>query len=232
MTTTTGAAPPDLALSDALREGTRTAHEIAESAPFVGNLLAGTLPLSAYVALLGQLSHVYRELEAVGDALVEDPVAGPVVREELRRTPALEQDLLTLDGPGWRERATPSPATQRYVSRLAALLTWPPGFVAHHYTRYLGDLAGGQAIRVAVERSYDLAPGQGTGFFDFPEIPRVKPFRDVYRATLDVLPISAAEQTAVVEEASAAFRHNTDLLLDLGARFPAAGGQPDPVDPS
>jgi heme oxygenase len=38
------------------------------------------------------------------------------------------------------------------VQRIHETAARPGGFVAHHYTRYLGDLPGGQVIRTVLQR--------------------------------------------------------------------------------
>ncbi|MTV25220.1 biliverdin-producing heme oxygenase [Nitriliruptoraceae bacterium ZYF776] len=203
----------------ALRAATAEAHERAESTRFVADLMEGRLEVDAYAGLLGQLRHVYAALESVGDGLATDPVAGPFVDEDLRRLAHLERDLTDLVGGDWPAAATPRPATARYVARLREVADWPGGFVAHHYTRYLGDLAGGQAIRAAVRRHYGLEGDVGTRFFVFDRIEKPKVWRDAYRARLDALPLDADERTRVAAEAVHAFELNTELFLDLERDF-------------
>ena len=74
----------------------------------------------------------------------------------------------------------------------------PHLLVAHHYTRYLGDLAGGQVIGRTLEQLYAL-DGQGLAFYAFPDIGRPVPYRRDYRERLDALPLSSAEQDEVVD---------------------------------
>lgn len=198
-----------------LRRATEVAHVRAESTSFVRDLMAGRLDRDAYAGLLGQLWHVYTALEAVGDGLRSDPVVGGFVVEELRRRPSLERDLAFLVGADWPAAITPLPATARYVARLHGVAEWPAGFVAHHYTRYLGDLAGGQAIRVAARRHYHLDGDVGTSFHVFAAIPQLKTFRDGYRERLDAVPWDAVERRRAADEAVAAFELNTDLFTDL-----------------
>jgi heme oxygenase len=92
--------------------------------------------------------------------------------------------------------------------------TWPAGFVAHHYTRYLGDLSGGQLMRRALRREYGL-DGPGTRFYEFPGVdPRT--FKQHYRHLLDTAPWDAVEQDRFLDEVSLAYRLNTAILDDLG----------------
>jgi heme oxygenase (biliverdin-producing, ferredoxin) len=90
----------------------------------------------------------------------------------------------------------------------------PHLLVAHHYTRYLGDLAGGQVIGRTLEERYHL-DGRGLAFYDFPAIGRSVPYRRSYRGRVDALPLTAGEQREVVDEVVLAFGLNRDLLEEL-----------------
>jgi heme oxygenase (biliverdin-producing, ferredoxin) len=213
-----------------LRAATRAEHERAESMPFVGALMAGTLPLEAYVDLLGQHRAVYRALEGAEPFVRADAAGATLVLPGLARSDALERDL------AWFGAATSSavrllPATERYVARLHDVAgTWVGGWIAHAYTRYLGDLSGGLAIRSVLRRHYGL-PDDALHFYAFPAIPRPKVFKDAYRARLDALPYDDAERGRIAAEARVAFRLNADLFADLAAdHVPAVStaGSPAP----
>lgn len=212
---------PAVPLSTLLREGTRAEHQAAEGSRFVEELLGGHLTVRAYADLALQLHAVYAALEEVGDAVAATPQGAGVVFDELRRVPALEADLAHLLGPGWRDGADVLPATAAYVACVRAVGTEAGTYVAHSYTRYLGDLSGGQVIGRMVQRHYGIAD-EGVGFYAFPAVPRPKPFKDLYRSRVDALPLSDDEREAVVAEARAAFRHNRALFAELGERHRAA----------
>ncbi len=88
-------------------------------------------------------------------------------------------------------------------------------FVAHHYTRYLGDLSGGQAIGRILARTYELDRPEGVRFYDFPAIPKPKPYKDGYRARLDALPLDEDEKAVVLAEVKATFDLNGALFAEL-----------------
>ena len=95
-------------------------------------------------------------------------------------------------------------------------LSWPGGFVAHHYTRYLGDLSGGQFLARAIERQLGLDPRTGTAFYDFSAVGDLTAFKDAYRLRLDAAPWSAEEKTRIVNETALAYDLNTEVLVELG----------------
>lgn len=209
--------------STRIRTATAQQHTEAENSRFVGDLLGGRLDISAYLGLTGQLWYIYRALEERAAALAEDPIAGPFLRPELARTAELERDLAHLDGAGWRERLTPLPATAAYADRIAECARdWPAGYIAHHYTRYLGDLSGGQVIRDSAEKQWQLPHrGDGVRFYVFADIANPAAFKREYRAQLDRLPIDEAECAHVLAEAQRAFAMNTAVFQELAARYPA-----------
>jgi heme oxygenase len=202
-------------LAARLRAATAEQHRRAEGSPFVGDLMSGRLTAAAYGDLAGQLWFVYRALEEPARRLRDDPVVGPLLDQGLFRVPHLEADLGVLRGGGWREGLVPLPATARYAGRIAALVRdWTPGYLAHHYTRYLGDLSGGQIMRRSLAEQYSLPDG-ALSFFAFPGIPKPKPFKDRYRRLLDAAPLDDATRNRVAEEAQHAFDLNTALFGDL-----------------
>ena len=211
-------APPTTPLSLAMREGSRAAHTEAESSAFMAELAAARTNALGVRDYLLRFREVYRTLEALGSELGSHPAVAAVVDPALDRLPALQSDLAF-----WSAAASApaparfeSPATTAYVDRLLAAREWPPLLVAHHYTRYLGDLSGGQVIGRVLDREHGLG-GQGVAFYAFPLIPKPKPYKDGYRARLDALDLTPQERLRVVDEVSTAFRLNQDVFTELGA---------------
>lgn len=203
-------------LSLRLREGTRPEHEQAEGSGFVEKLMSGRLDVAAYADLAAQQWAIYGALEAASAAIRADAQGATLVFDELTRTPEIEKDLAFLVGPDWAERITVRPATEQYVARLREIGGSLPAYAAHAYTRYLGDLSGGQIIKRMLERHYGLSV-DGLAFYTFVEIPKSKPFKDVYRERLDGLDLSPEQVDETVAEAKLAFRLNSAVFADLGA---------------
>ncbi|MCG7527801.1 biliverdin-producing heme oxygenase [Streptomyces sp. OfavH-34-F] len=210
--------------STLIRTASHEQHTEAETSAFMGDLLNGRLGVDAYARYTEQLWFVYRALEEGAGALAADPVAGPFVRPELMRTAALERDLAHLRGEDWRAGLKPLPATAAYAARVAECArTWPAGYVAHHYTRYLGDLSGGQIIRDRAERTWGFArKGDGVRFYVFEEISNPAAFKRDYRELLDAVRADDLEKRRVVDECKRAFALNTAVFRELGEEFRAA----------
>ncbi|MBB3050351.1 heme oxygenase [Prauserella isguenensis] len=206
---------PQTPFSQVLRHSTREVHDRAHHSRYMNALLDGRLTLEGYTKLAEQYYFIYSTLEDAADAMTSDEVGAPFVVPELHRTQALVVDLERLAGPGWRDRITPTPATRSYVERLREVAyDWAGGFVAHHYTRYLGDLAGGQVVGKLLERTYGVT-GPGARFYDFAALGSPSAFRTRYRALLDAAPWDEAEHERIMAETQHAFELNIAVLDDL-----------------
>ncbi|MCS3844314.1 heme oxygenase (biliverdin-producing) [Microbacterium sp. AK031] len=211
-----------LSFSAALRERSAGSHSRSEHAGFMSDLLKGEGSREDYIALVAQHYFIYEALEGVGERMRKEPVAAVFISDKLTRLPALEADLEFLIGPDWRSTITPLPTTQRYVDRINEVgSTWVGGFVAHHYTRYLGDLSGGIFIGRVMQRRFGFETN-GVGFYLFDDIADPNAFKDVYREQLDAAPWDDAERERVIDEVLLAYQFNTDLFLDLDRMRAAA----------
>ncbi|WP_030196740.1 heme oxygenase (biliverdin-producing) [Streptomyces sp. NRRL S-87] len=210
------------AFSTVIRVASHQQHTEAEGSPFMAHLLGGRLGVEAYARYTEQLWFVYRALEDAAAGLRGDPVAGPFIRPELMRVAELERDLAHLRGPGWRERLEPLPATAAYADRVAECgRSWPGGYVAHHYARYLGDLSGGQIIRDKAERTWGFArKGDGVRFYVFEAITNPAEFKRSYRGLLDSIAVDDLEKQRIVDECRRAFDHNGAVFRELDGQFP------------
>jgi heme oxygenase len=210
------------AFSTLIRTASHEQHTEAETSTFMSDLLGGRLGVEAYARYTEQLWFVYEALEAEAGKLASDPVAGPFIRPELSRRAALEADLAHLRGPDWRASLTALSATRAYAARVAECArTWPGGYVAHHYTRYLGDLSGGQIIRGKAEQTWGFArKGDGVRFYVFEDITNPAAFKRDYRELLDAIHADDLEKQRIVTECKRAFALNTEVFHALGEEFP------------
>ncbi|MDG4864826.1 biliverdin-producing heme oxygenase [Streptomyces sp. T-3] len=208
--------------STLIRTASHEQHTEAETSTFMSDLLGGKLGVDAYARYTEQLWFVYRALEAGAASLKDDPVAGPFIQPELMRVAELERDLAHLRGPSWQEGLTPLPATAAYAARVEECVrSWPGGYVAHHYTRYLGDLSGGQIIRDKAEKTWGFSrKGDGVRFYVFEGIANPAAFKRTYRELLDAVSVDDLEKQRIVDECKRAFALNTAVFRELGQEFP------------
>lgn len=215
MSTTTSSTSPGVGFAQRLRESTMGAHAHAETSPFFTQLFDGTLPVGAYLTLVVQQQAVYHALEAPADRMREHPVIGPFVVDLLHRSPALDRDVAHLRPLAPDADPALSPATLEFVARLEEVADTPHRWLAHHYTRYMGDLSGGQQMRKAAEKAYGLGGGSGAEFYRFPGLGAPARFKDAYRARLDAADWDEQHRAEVIEEVLLAYRLNTSLVRDL-----------------
>ncbi|MEU3618481.1 biliverdin-producing heme oxygenase [Streptomyces sp. NPDC006872] len=207
--------------STVIRTASHEQHVEAETSTFMSDLLGGRLGVDAYARYTEQLWFVYEALEAGAERLASDPVTGPFIQPELFRLAALERDLTHLRGAGWRAGLSALPATEAYAARVRECAErWPAGYIAHHYTRYLGDLSGGQIIRDKAERTWGFErKGDGVRFYVFEEIGNPAAFKRGYRELLDGVRADDLEKQRIVSECKRAFSLNTAVFQALGEEF-------------
>ncbi len=213
-------------LAAMLREGTKKSHSMAENVGFVKCFLKGVVEKASYRKLVMNLYFVYSAMEEEMGKLQDHPVAGKIYFPLLNRKQSLEEDLRFYYGSNWREEIAISPAGQAYVERIREVANSAPELlVAHSYTRYLGDLSGGQILKKIAQRAMNLNDGVGTAFYEFPEISDEKAFKNKYRHSLDELQIDMATAERIVDEANAAFGMNMKLFQELEGNLIKAIGQ-------
>lgn len=150
-------------------------------------------------------SAIERGLERHSEHPTIEPIYNPAV---FARAPGLSADiscLLDVPESEWHSHPihqsllspTIPPALQQFLSRLERLSfsSTPAPLLAHAYTRYMGDLGGGQSIRVGMAKAYGLdVHGQGVEFYLFKQLDcsakattqgELKKIKDWFRAGMD-----------------------------------------------
>lgn len=135
---------------------------------------------------------------------------------ELGRLQSLEEDMEFYFGSEWRQ-VPMSDATKSYVNRIHKVADKDPSLlIAHHYTRYLGDLSGGQILRKMAIKAMDLpSTGEGVKFYVFENIPDAKKFKMMYRSCLDGLRLDKMKADEIVKEANYVFLLNIYLFQEI-----------------
>lgn len=203
--------------SQELHDATALAHDKAENSTFISELIEGKRSAADFQRLQEQAWFFYKALEDATRrvrAQYTDEVVQDLLDPRLDRVSALERDLDALLGDSsWRETLEPLPATRAYVQRLESVETLPE-LVAHHYVRYLGDLSGGQVIATMMRRHYGIDPA-ALHFYEFPELGKLKPYKDNYRYLLNRLDFDGEQRRTALAEAEVAFELNSAVFKDL-----------------
>jgi heme oxygenase (biliverdin-producing, ferredoxin) len=191
-------------------------HTMAENVGFVKCFLKGVVEKKSYRRLVADLYFVYSAMEEEMERLKDRPIVSQIYFPQLNRKQTLEQDLHYYFGANWKEEITISEPAKAYVARIHEIArTQPELLVAHSYTRYLGDLSGGQILKKIAQKAMNLSEGEGTSFYEFAQISDEKAFKDTYRQAMNDLPVSMETAEQIVEEANDAFGMNMKLFQEL-----------------
>eukprot|EP00128_Syssomonas_multiformis_P000787 Colp12_sorted_trinity150504_noHs@35209 len=208
-----------MAVSELLKEKTKRIHRDAESTTFMKRMLRGKVERSEYVRLLYSLYHVYKvmeeELQTNADHVAVRPIYFP---KELNRADCLKEDISFYTGLPFEELEIPiTPGTKIYIDRLRNCGQRPYLLAAHAYTRYLGDLSGGQYIAEKLRKTFQLDREslEGVRFYHFENISDVAGMKNNFRQGLDNIPLTAEESQHLEEEAIKAFELNIELAVEL-----------------
>jgi heme oxygenase len=196
--------------SHRLRAATTQDHGEAETSAFMTAVMAGGIERATYAALVVQLQEVYDGLDRAAAGYRAEPTYGPFFDARLERGDALRRDLRHLGNPGHEVTA----ATDAYTQRLAQAGDDPLLVLAHHYTRYLGDLSGGRAIAAKLQQHLGLTPDAGLAFYQF-DVGPAPAYKNAYRARLDALVLTAEQEQRFVAEVQAAYTLNRGVFASL-----------------
>ncbi len=216
-----------VALARQLREGTKKSHTMAENTGFVSCFLKGVVDKSTYRTLVADLYFVYSAMEDEIQRLCNEghPVVSMIGYSELYRRNTLEADLGFYFGSQWKDLVEPSLSAKAYVDRIRYVAKDSPELlVGHHYTRYIGDLSGGQILKKIAKNAMNLSDDQGLNFYEFTRIEDAKLFKLDYSHTLNTLPINQKTADLIVEEANQAFKYNMQMFNELEGNLVSAIG--------
>jgi heme oxygenase len=140
-----------------LKELTKTKHEIAEKLPFIIKIFQKRVTPEEYLKYLYQMQPVYEALEHKAKSLgILNDLNG------LERAYKIQEDIVELQETTSLKYHMHFAATDEYTNYLKQL-TDPKKVLAHLYVRHMGDLYGGQMLRLCVPGSakwywFDNAP--------------------------------------------------------------------------
>ena len=202
--------------SKQLKEGTKKSHTMAENTSFVASFLRGVVDESKYRQLIANFYFIYHALESEVELNKDNPFVGPMRLNGLPRHDALVEDCKYFYGDNWKDLIRPTEQTQRYISRIHEVAKESPELlIAHHYTRYMGDLSGGQILKGIAQKALNLKE-DGLAFYEFPEIWDKKGFKESYRRVLDtMIPATQKDVDSIVVEANYAFRLNMYMFEEI-----------------
>lgn len=207
-------------LAQQLREGTTKSHSMAENVSFVKSFLGGVVDKNSYRKLVANLFFVYVAIEEEIEVNKEHIAIKSIYFPELYRKSSLIEDLKYYYGLDWLTQIEPSLATQAYVDRIHNVgSNQPELLIAHAYTRYMGDLSGGQILKKIAQNAMNLPNDSGTSFYNFKSITDDKLFKDTYRDSLNKIPLDNHQIEQIISEANIAFNLNMKMFQELNSNL-------------
>lgn len=205
-------------LAQQLREGTTKSHSMAENVSFVKSFLGGVVDKNSYRKLVANLFFVYTAIEEEIEINKHNKAIQSIYFPELYRKSSLIQDLNYYYGDNWIYNISPSLAAKNYVDRIHEIgKNQPELLIAHAYTRYMGDLSGGQILKKIAQSAMHLSNNQGVAFYEFKDIKDDKAFKTTYRNALDSVPIDEQQVEQIIAEANLAFNLNMRMFQELNS---------------
>lgn len=217
MTATAENQPERTGVVASLYHRTRALHLEAERSGIIADILRGGASRDGYVLLLRNLHAAYAALESGLARHHRTPGLDRLSAYRFDRAGAIAADLDALCGRDWATLLPLLPAGAHYADTVAQASEGDGSrLIAHAYTRYLGDLSGGQIVRKLLATSLRLAPDQ-LSMYDFAGGTDPETLKNAYRDAIHDAGDHAADPDRVVEEGAAAFTLNIALSVAVKA---------------
>ncbi len=189
------------------------AHELSKDSGFATALMGGEWGPFAFVEWQRALHPVYVTLENILIKNRKNPDLHIFDHRKLDRRDRIAHDLSTY---GVDPNTDPSalPSVKRYVAAVEAAGDSTQRIMAYHYTRYMGDMIGGQVIARSLIKNYDMSPDSLT-CYDFKEIGDIHHYRQTYKNLLELVPWTDEERRDFIEEVKTAYEVNANLFEEL-----------------
>jgi heme oxygenase len=217
-----------IGLAKALREATAPHHRRAEKSGVISDVVRGRATLPGYALLLRNFHAVYSAIERGLERHKASPAVRLIALPEIYRAGAIGRDIATLYGSEEAAQAVPLlPEGEHYAEVVAEAAEGDGvGLIGHAYTRYLGDMSGGQTVSRVLADTLGL-DADARNLYDFASVGALEPFKIRYREALDRAAFETERPDAILAAAMRAFDLNIALFWAVQK---AVGGAPAPAD--
>lgn len=199
-----------------LRESTSELHTIAEKSALQKLLVTGRVSQEQYVAHLGQMLILHRELDnALRQAVKVSPAVALLVKDEQYQEPYLLEDLqyFGVDPAS----ITPLASTSKIIADIRRVEQEDPAALLGYHYVLEGANNGNRFIAKALAGTFRVRPGApGTRYLD-PYGERQRALWTTFKTNLDVIELSPATRAHAMECAKAMFlavAHIGDEIMD------------------
>jgi heme oxygenase len=198
---------------DQMKQETLEAHDESKDSGFAVTIMSGQWSPLAFVEWQRALYPVYNTLETILKKNRKDPFLSIFDHRRLDRSERIFHDLSTYNVNPILD-PSPLPCVQDYVNCVANTDGSTPRILAYHYTRYMGDMIGGQVIARSMKEKYGMSDESLT-CYDFSEIGDLHYYRKNYKILIELLPWSEQEREDFVGEIKTAYQINAILFQEL-----------------
>jgi heme oxygenase len=198
---------------DAMKEETFEAHELSKDSGFATTIMSGAWSHLGFVEWQRALHPIYVSLEDIMKKNRKDPNLHMFDHRKLDRSQKIFNDLAYY-GVDPTKDPSPLPSVKEYVAKVEDAGSQAQRIMAYHYTRYMGDMIGGQVIARTLMEKYDM-PKEALSCYDFSDVGDLYHYRKTYKTLLDLVPWSDEERRAFIEETKVAYEINAVLFSEL-----------------
>lgn len=196
-----------------LQNRTKQLHREAEQSGVLAGILRGEASRNGYLLFLRNLHPAYRAMEQGLARHHQTPGLDRLSAYRLDRAGAIAADLESLQGRDWASAIPLLPAGAAYEAAVAEAAEGNGHrLIAHAYTRYLGDLSGGQIVQKQLAKTMQLRPDQ-LSLYSFAGFPDPAILKSDYRQALEYAGSLADDPASIIEESAKAFSCNIALSI-------------------
>lgn len=196
-----------------MKDETLEAHDQSKDSGFAVTIMGGEWSPRAFAEWQRALYPVYATLESILKKNRKDPNLSVFDHRKLDRADRIYHDLSTL-GIDPVEDPSTLPSVPKYVNAVSSAGSSVPRIMAYHYTRYMGDMIGGQVIARSMREKYGMSDYSLT-CYDFSELGDLYHYRKTYKTLLELIPWSTEEREEFVDEVKTAYEVNALLFEEL-----------------
>jgi heme oxygenase len=198
---------------DKMKKETWKEHEDSKESPFAKGIMGGELGVRGFVEWQRALYPIYDLLEEILKENHNDPVLHVFDHRKLDRTKKIYNDLASLGADPIKDK-TKLESIPPYLEAIKKASASPQRLMAYHYTRYLGDINGGQVIAMRMEKVYGIDK-TSLSCYDFSQLGDLYHYRKQYKTLMEISPWTEEERQMFVDEAKIAYARNSDLFEEL-----------------
>ena len=196
-----------------MKKETWDEHEASKDSRFAKGIMSNEFGEQGFIEWQRALYPIYVELEDILKKNRKDPVLHVFDHRKLDRAERIYNDLQVL---GEDPLKIPSPlkTIPPYIAAIKKASAVPQRLMAYHYTRYMGDMNGGQVISRAMQTVCGIDKLALT-CYDFSELGDVYHYRKQYKTLLELSPWTEEEKEMFIDEAKIAYSVNSNMFEEL-----------------